>query len=57
MKVYLAICDYGREGAQVLAVCATRELAQRRIDPPHHCAGEDHDIEEWEVEGLSESTT
>lgn len=52
MKVYLAICDYGYEGFRIHAVCATRELAQKRIDPPHECSGEDHDIEEWEIEGL-----
>lgn len=56
MKVYLAICDYGREGQQVLAVCATRDLAKRRIDEPHQCNAEDHDIQERDVEGLTDNS-
>lgn len=57
VKVYLAICDYGQEGPRVLAVCASRELAQARIDEPHRCAAEDHEVEEWEVDGSPERTS
>lgn len=56
MKVYIAFQNFRYEGGdKVLAVCATRELAQQRIadDKERYCDG--HTIEEWEVEGLPPS--
>lgn len=57
MKVFVALCDYGYEGARVLAICSTQEQARNRAMKKHLCAAEDHAIEEWEVDGPNDSGT